>query len=209
VTPDGCPVEAYRRLPPEPELAVVLEHAPPAARILDLGAGTGRIADPLARRGGYDVLAVDESAEVLACIRHARTLRSPIEDLHLAERFDLVLLLSHLVNRPDAEERRSLLATAARHLAPGGTVLVQRHPPHARFAPATVPLGAVTIGLCDVDTTSWPLVSAVTTYEVNGQSWRQSWTSEVLDDRATGTALAGAGLRIERLDGAWVVAMAI
>jgi len=56
-TEDGSPVEVYRRLPAmgEPELAHALF---PGGRVLDLGAGTGRIADPLVALG-HDVLAVD------------------------------------------------------------------------------------------------------------------------------------------------------
>jgi SAM-dependent methyltransferase len=112
---DGSPVEVYRRLPSMGEPELVSGLLPPGARVLDLGAGTGRTADPLAELG-YDVVAVDDSAEMLAHVRRARPHLGRIEDLALAERFDLVLLAGHLVNTPDAGLRRALLAAARRHL---------------------------------------------------------------------------------------------
>ena len=51
VAPDGSPVEIYAALPAEPELSRVRSLLAPGARILDLGCGTGRIANPLAADG--------------------------------------------------------------------------------------------------------------------------------------------------------------
>ena len=113
VTADGCPVEVYRRLPALGEPELVHGWAPPGARVLDLGAGVGRIADPLVALG-HDVLAVDSSAEMLAGVGRARTHLGDIAGLRLAERFDVVLLASHLVSTADAELRYELLTAAVR-----------------------------------------------------------------------------------------------
>ncbi|MCU1620896.1 MAG: hypothetical protein JWR41_2902, partial [Modestobacter sp.] len=119
VTADGCPVEVYRLLPTLGEPELIDAWAGPETSVLDLGAGVGRIADPLVELG-HDVLAVDDSAEMLRHVRRARTHLGGIVGLALDERFDVVLLASHLVNTPDGELRQGLLDAAARHLAPGG-----------------------------------------------------------------------------------------
>jgi len=51
-------------LPAEPELRVVRQLLGERRTVLDLGCGTGRIADPLAAEGCH-VVAVDESAALL------------------------------------------------------------------------------------------------------------------------------------------------
>lgn len=205
VTPDGCPVEAYAALPAEPDLSVVLEHLAGRQRVLDLGAGAGRIADPLAN-AGFDVLAVDESAEMLSRVRHARTLQSRIEDLSCEERFDAVLMLSHLVNSPADAHRRALLATAARHLAADGVVIIQRHDPRGRLRAGRTTIGEVEIGLLDLDDHQWPRVRATTQYEVGGRTWDQPWEAVILDDDAITRILADTSLVPTLIDGPWVVA---
>jgi predicted RNA methylase len=57
--------------PGEPEI-VHAAAGSPRASVLELGAGTGRIADALAALG-HPVVAVDESPEMLAHIRNAET----------------------------------------------------------------------------------------------------------------------------------------
>lgn len=114
----------YPRLPAEPDLSQVRRYAEGRRSVLDLGCGTGRIAEPLAVVG-HEVVAVDESAEMLSHLRRATPILARVQDLDLDRRFDLVLLLSHLVNDPDAP---ALLATAARHLEPDGLLLIQRLP---------------------------------------------------------------------------------
>jgi SAM-dependent methyltransferase len=172
--------------------------------VLDLGAGTGRIADPLAL-ARHDVVAVDESAEMLTCIEHARPVVSRIEDLALDEAFDAVLLLSHLINTLP-EQRTKLLSVAARHLADDGVVVVQRHDPSHRLTSGRGRLGDVEISLDVVDDSEWPVVRAVTTYALGGETWRQPWTAEILDDVATAASLGQAGLELLSADGPWVVA---
>jgi len=49
--------------------------------------------------------------------------------LDLPERFDAVVAGSHLINAADVAEAATLLRICRAHLAPGGTVLVERYPP--------------------------------------------------------------------------------
>jgi SAM-dependent methyltransferase len=124
-TPDGCAVDLYRRLPAGSEPEVIEAAAFPGAGILELGCGAGRITHPLVARG-FHVTAVDESAEMLARVKGARTVCSAIEALDLGERFDVVLLGSCLVHAPDPAVARGLLASCARHVKPEGIVLIHR-----------------------------------------------------------------------------------
>jgi SAM-dependent methyltransferase len=125
ITPDGCAVELWQRLPVAGEVDVIQRSVPPGARILELGSGPGRMTHPLIERG-FEVSCVDESAEMLAQIRGARTIRSTIAALDLGETFDVVLLASFLVHAPDPGDRTNLLATCRRHVADDGQVLIQR-----------------------------------------------------------------------------------
>lgn len=205
ISADGCPVEAYARMPADPEVSVVRRFATGRGSVLDLGAGAGRIADPLTM-DGHAVLAVDESQEMLDHVEGASTLRSTIEDLDIAERFDLVLLMSHLINDPDSERRSVMLRVAERHLSPSGIFLIQRHDPSRTFEPGFGHVGDVEIGLCDIVTDDWPFVSAVTHYRVDETTWSQPWEARLLDDLETVEALSAAGLSATFLDGPWVVA---
>ena len=125
ITPDGCAVELYSRLPVGAEPEIIAGAVPAGARVLELGCGVGRMTRPLLERG-FTVTAVDESAEMLERVRGARTICAPIEDLDLGETFDVVLLASFLVHSADLEVRRRMLRACARHVAPGGCVLIQR-----------------------------------------------------------------------------------
>jgi SAM-dependent methyltransferase len=213
VTADGCAVEVYRRLPATGEPELVHAVAGPGALILDLGAGTGRIADPLVATG-HDVVAVDDSAEMLAAVRRARKHRSPIEDLDLAERFDLVLLASHLVNTPDDGLRRALLAAARRHLAERGRVLLQWHEPAwfdglAAGTTTEGDLGPFATRL-EVHERSGPLLTATVTYRDGDDAWSQSFTALQLERQQLAADLGAAGLALEPAEPApsWLLARA-
>lgn len=124
ITNDGSMVEIYRRVSARAEIDLIAAQLEPASSVLDLGAGVGRIAEPLAQMG-HHVTAVDDSADMLAHVRGCRVVQSRIEDLRLSERFDVVLLVSSLINYPGTDFRTSLLATVAHHLKPGGKAILQ------------------------------------------------------------------------------------
>jgi SAM-dependent methyltransferase len=105
ITPDGCAVELYALLEATGEPAIVHAAVPAGASILELGAGAGRVTRPLVALG-HPVVAVDESAEMLARVRGAETVRARIQELDLGRRFDAVLLASFLVNTDDRDLRR-------------------------------------------------------------------------------------------------------
>ena len=78
ITPDGCAVELYARLPAWREPAVIHQAAGDGATILELGCGAGRVTHPLIKLG-HELTAVDESPEMLARVRGAQTLLARIQ----------------------------------------------------------------------------------------------------------------------------------
>lgn len=101
-------------------------------RVLELGAGTGRITLALLR-AGIEVTAVDRSADMLARARERaaqlpradqarlRLVQADLRSLRLKQRFELVLapfnLFMHMYTREDLERA---LATVRAHLKPNG-----------------------------------------------------------------------------------------
>jgi SAM-dependent methyltransferase len=176
ITRDGCAVDLYRRLPAFGEPELIHANLPPAAHVLDLGAGVGRIADPLVALG-HHVVAVDDSPEMLSHVHAARPVCSRIETLDLPERFDGVIMASHLANTPTDQERHALYAAARRHVAPTGLVLVEWHPPEwfdsldiGTTEPRT--LGDVTSWL-EVHAVDADGVDATVTYALGDSTWTQ------------------------------------
>jgi SAM-dependent methyltransferase len=95
--------------------------------VLDLGCGTGRVALHLARRG-HPVTGIDSDPVLVAELnRRAADAGLPAHaelgdarDFDLGQRFGLVLAPMQLLQLlADGAERRSCLARAKRHLAPG------------------------------------------------------------------------------------------
>ncbi|MER7847926.1 methyltransferase domain-containing protein [Kitasatospora sp. NPDC096077] len=210
ITPDGCAVEVWTRLPAGDAPEVIEAAVPPGARILELGCGVGRMTHPLVDRG-FTVTAVDESAEMLARVREdVRTVRSPIERLDLGERFDVVMLASFLVHAGDEAVRQGLLETCRRHVAEDGCVLLQREGEDWHLNVPRESRIAGTDGLSRILSTT-PVGSGVHSvraeYVFPDGTWTQTFLSRPLTTAAFEQALDEAGLRVETYlteDRTWV-----
>jgi SAM-dependent methyltransferase len=198
-TGDGSLIELYRRMPPTGEPEQIDAFLQPRSSVLELGAGTGRIADPLAQLG-HHVTAVDDSERMLAEVRHARTIHARIEDLRLTERFDAVLLPTNLIHYPGVDLRRAVLATVAHHLKPTGKAIIQWKPPpffvarHAGWT-ETKKIGDATARVTvrsDLD----GLVEGEYALLVDGSELRQCFHLEVLTVEELRGELDLAGLRL-------------
>jgi SAM-dependent methyltransferase len=99
--------------------------------VLDVGSGTGRLAEPLARLG-LEVWAIDSSAAMLA---HARRRMADLPGIHLVEasahdldlpaRFQVAVVgLNTLWHLVDSYERRRALQTIRKHLVEDGMLVV-------------------------------------------------------------------------------------
>jgi SAM-dependent methyltransferase len=97
--------------------------------VLDVGAGTGRVALRLAR-GGCTVTALDRDPALLAVLEERaaregleiRTVVADAADFETAARFDLVAVPMQTVQL--LPERAGFLAAAHRHLLPGGLLAI-------------------------------------------------------------------------------------
>jgi SAM-dependent methyltransferase len=211
ITPDGCAVELYARLPVGLEPDVVAAAVPACSHILELGCGVGRVTHPLLARG-FTVTAVDESPEMLERVRGARTVCSPIEDLNLGETFDVVMLASHLVNAGDAEVRRGLLRACVRHLALGGCVLVQREGKgwHSNLPREHVDPRGFATRIVSSQPVGDGAHSVHVEYVFPDATWTQTFLSRELPEKQFEEALAEAGLAVDRYlteDRTWVRAV--
>lgn len=205
--PDGSPVVLYRRLPPGDTPNIIDSAIPRNSDILEIGAGAGRITKPLVERG-HTVVAVDQSAQMLAWIEDAERVCADIEKLDLHRQFGVVLLASHLINTPDDEQRGAFLATCRRHVRQDGVVLIERHEPgwDLSASEGSSEQNGIRMALTEVIRHP-PYVSAVMVYQIDGSVFRQPFTARVLDDEALGEELRRARLRLDKcLDKHWVVA---
>jgi SAM-dependent methyltransferase len=197
ITPDGCAVEFYARLPAGREPGVIHEAAGDGAAILELGCGTGRVTHPLVDLG-HEVTAVDESPEMLARVHGAQTVLARIQDLDLGGRgFDAVVLGSHLFNVPDDELLGAWLAACRRHVADGGSVLIERHRP-SWLATVADGEGITDDGMIvrtrDVRRPGPGLVAMTIEYAYGDQVWTQSFTTREVTDVSLHRVLDQAGL---------------
>ncbi|MEW2132299.1 class I SAM-dependent methyltransferase [Streptomyces sp. NPDC005435] len=213
ITPDGCAVELYSRMPVGDEPDVIAAAVPAGAHILELGSGVGRVTHALLERG-FTVTAVDESAEMLARVRGARTLCTPIEDLDLGERFDVVMLASFLVHTGDPELRRGLLRACVRHLADGGCVLIQRQSAdyHTRIPRERVDPSGFTVRIASSEPVGEGVRSVRAEYVFPDAVWTHTFRVRPMTVEEFEEALAEVGLEVDRYlteDGVWVRAGAL
>jgi SAM-dependent methyltransferase len=195
LTPDGSPVDVYLAMPATGEPELIDRALAPGADILELGCGAGRVTHRLLDLG-RQVVAVDQSPEMLAHVRGAETVRADIETLRLPRRFGGVVLASHLVNSADRAQRRAFLATCAEHLAPQGSVLIQRLDPARPWTPGRSgsSIGPVELAL-HVLGREGDVISASLDYRLAGRTFTQTFSAEILDDATLDRELAAAGLR--------------
>ncbi|MFF4485812.1 class I SAM-dependent methyltransferase [Streptomyces sp. NPDC001544] len=211
ITPDGCAVELYSRLPVGDEPDIIAAAVPAGAHILELGSGVGRMTHPLLERG-FTVTAVDESAEMLERVHGARTICTPIEDLDLGEKFDVVMLASFLVHAGDTEVRRGLLRTCARHVAEDGCVLIQREGEdyHTALPRERVDPSGFTVRMLSAEPVGDGVNSVRAEYVFPDAVWTQTFLSRPLTKEQFEEALAEAGLEVEEYltpDRVWVRAV--
>lgn len=195
ISPDGSPIELSLNSEAHGEDELINAAIAPGSSILELGGGTGRITRPLVALG-HQVLAVDESPDMVARITETETLCSTIGELRLDRRFDLVLMMSYLINVPDDDARRRLLDTCAHHVRPDGSVLLQQHDRRAFAQPAVLENEHRRLVISDVEQLPGDRQSATMTYTIGDQTWSQrilvqNLTEEQLaeDLRASGLAL--------------------
>lgn len=147
-----------------------------ASPVLDVGAGTGRVALDLAARG-HEVVALDRDPALLAEVARrnpaVRTVRAEAEDFDLGRRFGSILVPMQTVQL--LGDRRAFLRCARAHLRPGGTLALA-------LAEAIEPFdGSSGLPLPDV---------------TESGGWR--FASQPVAIRPTAD-----GIRIERLRSAW------
>ncbi|MFJ7491313.1 class I SAM-dependent methyltransferase [Streptomyces sp. NPDC097727] len=212
ITPDGCAVELYGRLTVGDEPEVIAAAVPAGASILELGCGAGRVTHPLIARG-FDVTAVDESAQMLEHIRGARTVQSPIESLDLGdETFDVVMLASFLVHTSEHRVRDGMLRACRNHVKDGGAVLIQREGAdyHTNLPRERVDPGGCTVRIVSAEPVGDGVDSVHAEYLFDDARWTQTFLSRELSKEQFEGYLEAAGLTVDRYltdDGIWVRAL--
>lgn len=196
VASDGSPVDIYRALPPGDTPGLIDSAIGPRSTILELGSGPGRITHPLVELG-HDVVAVDNSEEMLGHVRAAETVLADVFDLNLGRRFDAVVAGSHLINSPERSRRLGLLKVCRRHLKLDGAALVERYEPGWAVAP---PPSEGSVG--EVHITFEPIqvnevgFSARVIYEFGSAQWTQVFSAAAVTDETLHDEAAAAGLRL-------------
>ena len=120
-----------------------------AGRVLDVGAGTGRVALDLAARGA-NVVALDREPVLLAALSERAARRGLVIETVCADatgfdldgrRFALIVVpMQTLQLLADADARGEFLHCAHRHLHPGGRVAIALAPSVEPFEPGLVTL---------------------------------------------------------------------
>lgn len=119
----------YERLPPldTDRWWAVLAAASPGGRVLELGAGTGRLTEMLLDAGAQVTAIERDTAMVEALHRRlhdrARIVHADVTDVGAGPQVGLVVLPTALLNElPDAGARRAVLSAAAARCRPDGVV---------------------------------------------------------------------------------------
>lgn len=151
---------------------------------------------------------------MLERVQGARTICSPIEDLDLGETFDVVMLASFLVHAGDVEVRRGLLRTCVRHVAPGGTVLIQREGEnyHTALPRERVDPSGFTVRMVSAEPVGDGVNSVRAEYVFPDAVWTQTFLARPLTQDQFEEALAEAGLRVDSYltpDRIWVRAVPV
>ena len=115
--------------------SIIRRHAPGARTVLDLGCGTGIHACAFAREG-YEVTGLDRSPDMLAKARERQKqagsngsgsidfLQGDIRDFKLTHRFDVVVVLFHVISYLSANcDLEAAFARIQEHLKPGGLLV--------------------------------------------------------------------------------------
>lgn len=119
---------------------------PTGASLLDVACGTGNHLVHLARH--YQVIGLDANPRMLAVARRklprVRLIRARMQDFDQPQRFDAILCLFSAIGyaRSRAETRRTL-HNLARHLVPGGVLIVEPWIEPKRYLPGHVHLMTV------------------------------------------------------------------
>ena len=113
------------------EADLIASLAPPPARVLDAGCGTGRVAVELTRRG-YDVVGVDCDVSMLGTARRLAPDGDWLErdlaalapdDPELGEPFDIVLAAGNVIPLLGSGTEAAVVARLASTLRPGGLLV--------------------------------------------------------------------------------------
>ncbi|MEN3357286.1 MAG: hypothetical protein V7637_1268 [Mycobacteriales bacterium] len=198
IAPDGSPVELYARMAERTADAEIVHGLlPPGGDVLDLGCGTGRLAEPLARLG-HPVTGVDNEPEMLAALRAATGVRADLATLDLGARFAAVLLMSHFVDDADTGFVTTLLGVVRRHLRDDGFAVVERHPPGWAGTVQEVARESdgVRFVLTDLDRAG-DVLTATVRYEFDGWAAEQRFSVRDVDDARLGELARQAGLRFD------------
>jgi SAM-dependent methyltransferase len=103
----------------------------PIGSVLEVGVGTGRVAQPLAR-AGFEVWGVDPSAAMLDQARlklegiaNVQLVHGPIETLNVDQRFDSAIMpLNTIWHFLSQDAQIAALRAVRRHLAPNGLLVL-------------------------------------------------------------------------------------
>ena len=198
-----------------------LQLAETAQSVLDLGCGTGQLAARLA--AGRGVVGIDPAAAMLEVARQrpggeaVTWVQADARSLRLGQRFDLVVLTGHAFQVFLTEaDQRAVLATIARHLAPGGRFIFDTRNPAVEawrdWTPETTrrklehpALGSIEAWSDVAQDAATGIVTYQTHYRVlaSGKCLSASSKIRFSGQEQIAALLAEAGLKVEEWLGDW------